>query len=261
MANVLIEEQTLKDIAYTIRSANGTDTKYKPSEMNTEIDVISNKIAEMLESTSYDLVDYRVTFLAKHAFAYKYCIKSVTFPNVLTVGERAFWGSEISIINLPNVTAVDKGTFESCDLLTSISLPKLEKGLSTDYNLGYHMFYYCPKLTSVNLPNALFFSGYEAFRGDEMLVTVNLPKATIKNTSNMFYPCKALKNVTLKPNSVSENFSFSSSNLLTTTSIQNIIDALATVETSCKLTLHSTVKNKLTDAQLQQITAKNWTLG
>lgn len=61
---------------------------------------------------------------------------------------------------------------------------------------------------------------------------------------------------------ITKDFDLSRCPKLTTESVQSVIDHLADVtgQTSLKLTLHNTVGSKLTEAQKQQITAKNWTL-
>ena len=94
------------------------------------------------------------------------------------------------------------------------------------------------------------------------LVTISsLTLNDVPSHSGAFDGCAALKNITIG-GSIIANISFINSSLLTTESIQSIIDHLADVtgQTSLKLTLHNTVGSKLTEAQKQQITAKNWTL-
>lgn len=61
---------------------------------------------------------------------------------------------------------------------------------------------------------------------------------------------------------IGKSISLSNSPNLSDESVQNIIDCLAdlTGQTAQTLTLHSTVKGKLTDAQRATITNKNWTL-
>lgn len=79
--------------------------------------------------------------------------------------------------------------------------------------------------------------------------------------SNTFRQCKALQNITIK-GIIGVNVSFQHSPLLTTDSVQSIIDHLKdlTEETTQTLTFHATVGAALTDAQKAAITAKNWTL-
>lgn len=61
---------------------------------------------------------------------------------------------------------------------------------------------------------------------------------------------------------ITKDFNLSRCSKLTVKSLQSVIDHLAdlTGATTQTLTFHNTVGSKLTDAQKQQITAKNWTL-
>ena len=68
-----------------------------------------------------------------------------------------------------------------------------------------------------------------------------------------------LETVKIVPETISSNFTVSSYKL-TAESIQSVIDGLATVETAQNLTLHTDVKAKLTQTQLDTITGKNWNL-
>lgn len=78
--------------------------------------------------------------------------------------------------------------------------------------------------------------------------------------SNMFFGLVRLEEVRFEKETLSLSVSFAQSPLLSDVSIQSIIDGLATVETAQTLTLHADVKAKLTEAQISQITSKNWTL-
>lgn len=69
-----------------------------------------------------------------------------------------------------------------------------------------------------------------------------------------------LEHIRFVPNTISFSIKFSQSSVLSDESIQSIIDGLATVTTTCTLTLHAAVKAKLTDEQKNTITTKGWTL-
>lgn len=63
MANVLVEETSLTNIANSIRSKNGTTTKYKPNEMATAISNISTGITptgtlDITENGTHDVTNY-----------------------------------------------------------------------------------------------------------------------------------------------------------------------------------------------------------
>lgn len=78
--------------------------------------------------------------------------------------------------------------------------------------------------------------------------------------SNVIVNCYALKEVRFAPNSLKLSLSLSNSNLLSTESIQSIIDGLAdlTGQTAQTLGFHANVILKLTDEQWEQINNKNW---
>ena len=78
------------------------------------------------------------------------------------------------------------------------------------------------------------------------------------NVANAFTNCGSLEEIRFKQNSIGLSISFKNSAHLSTTSVQSIIDGLATVETAQTLTLHSSIV--LTDEQKAQISSKNWTL-
>ena len=75
-----------------------------------------------------------------------------------------------------------------------------------------------------------------------------------------FAGCLALEEIRFVEGCLKLSISFSGSPLLSDSSIQSIINGLATVETAQTLTLHADVKAKLTEEQIATITSKNWTL-
>jgi hypothetical protein len=81
----------------------------------------------------------------------------------------------------------------------------------------------------------------------------------VTNTNSIFSGANAIKNISFVEGSIKKSITISSP-VLSDESIQSIIDGLATVETAQTLTLHADVKAKLTQAQLDTITSKNWNL-
>lgn len=69
-----------------------------------------------------------------------------------------------------------------------------------------------------------------------------------------------LEYIRFVPNTIGFSITLEHSSVLSDESIQSIIDGLATVTTTCTLTLHAKVKAKLTDEQKNTITVKGWTL-
>ena len=82
------------------------------------------------------------------------------------------------------------------------------------------------------------------------------------NCTTPFPNSTALEEIEFKPGTIPKNIQFNNQPNLTATSIQSIIDGLAdlTGQTAQTLTFHKTVGNKLTQAQKDAISAKNWTL-
>ncbi|MBQ8793799.1 MAG: hypothetical protein IJZ63_03525 [Clostridia bacterium] len=91
---------------------------------------------------------------------------------------------------------------------------------------------------------------------------LNYSAVTNANYMNGFSNCGALVEVRIASNTIKLSISFANCSLLSTDTIQSIIDGLAdlTGGTAQTLTLHATVGAKLTETQKATITAKNWTL-
>ena len=92
----------------------------------------------------------------------------------------------------------------------------------------------------------------------ESIETLNF-SSTTSWINTVLSGLRNLKTVKIVPETISSNFTVSSYKL-TAESIQSVIDGLATVETAQTLTLHTDVKAKLTQTQLDTITGKNWNL-
>jgi hypothetical protein len=107
----------------------------------------------------------------------------------------------------------------------------------------------------------------ESFRNNtglrEIIGVITISDAyTLPNYSNVFFGCSALEEIRFSPSCLKLHIAFNFSPLLSDASMQSIIDGLAdlTGATSQKISFHSTTLNKLTDGQLDQILAKNWTI-
>lgn len=87
---------------------------------------------------------------------------------------------------------------------------------------------------------------------------LNASKWTIAGETFQYVP--KLEYIRFVPNTIGFSISFLQSSVLSDESIQSIIDGLATVTTTCNLTLHETVKAKLTDEQKQIVESKGWTI-
>lgn len=122
----------------------------------------------------------------------------------------------------------------------------------------------CQTLEEIDVSemNFQFINGVNTFNGSHSLKriigVIDFSKAI--NVDSFFNGCISLEEVRFKENSLSVSISLSSSSLLSDEAIQSIIDGLAIVETTQTIKFHADVKAKLTEAQISQITSKNWTL-
>lgn len=195
-----------------------------------------------------------------------------------------------SLTSVPQINA-PKGTtfnrmFYGCSKLTELSGSNLSTPKGIDFSSMFYMsgivnasnldtsnginfqqmFDACSKLETVSLTSTSKGTNFRwMFRSCGQLQTISseldFGNATMASSILVFGNCYQLKNITIKPNSIKFNFSVANSQFLTDESVQSIIDGLATVETSCKVTFMSNIVEKLTAEQTQQIIDKNWTVG
>lgn len=145
MANVLVEETSLSNIANAIRSKNGTATKYKPSEMANAISNITtsedltNELTTQntLITTQETTIDDIVSALQGKGSGggsteiedsiVSRTITDYTNDRILTLGNHVFRGSGLKSVSLAKATTIMAYAFDSCASLTSVNLPKVAK--------------------------------------------------------------------------------------------------------------------------------------
>ena len=108
------------------------------------------------------------------------------------------------------------------------------------------------------LPTNISYFAYYATKLKTILGAFDLSQCTAMTSA--FAVANALEDIEFVPNTIKININFAYSNNLTAKSIQSIIDGLAdlTGQTAQTVSWHSTVINKLTTEQYDQIIAKNW---
>lgn len=136
--------------------------------------------------------------------------------------------------------------------------------LDTSQNISFSgMFYNCRfselpviDMSMSNASNKAFFWATYIKNIEKVIFS-----ETTSISDNMFVGCVALENIVIE-GVITKSISFSHSSKLTNESIQSIIDGLAdlTGGTAQTLTLHATVKNKLTSELRAQATSKNWNI-
>lgn len=152
MANVLVEETSLSNIASAIRVKNGSTAVYKPGEMAAAITNLSTGGSGggnddgLLMDTLVNYENTTATKIKDYCFYYSNTLTTATFSNADEVGLNAF---------------------SNCKVLSQINLPKATK-------IGVLSFFKS-KLSTVNLPNAMMID-QAAFRANASLTLVNLPR-------------------------------------------------------------------------------------
>lgn len=86
--------------------------------------------------------------------------------------------------------------------IESLNAPNMKTAKLPDSitSVEYRAFWYCYKLESITLSNAITSIGSEAFRFDESLTSITLPDSVTTLGFYVFGGCKALKSVTLSQN-------------------------------------------------------------
>ena len=153
MAQVLINEDTLKNIADAIRGINGLSKRFKPSEMAAAIEqeacipfkCISDITVYTKETCPYDVVDftrYNVTLIRDY-FCYRsvstssdyvgcgsgmnsYIANRLIFPHAVKVGGWAFYKTHLGGIEIPVATELGKSAFCGSQGFETIEIPKVK---------------------------------------------------------------------------------------------------------------------------------------
>lgn len=233
MANVLVEEKTMTDIANAIREKSGTVERMKPTEMPQAIDSIStdSSLIKLLEETN--------------TLIYKFTNTSIEEIPKFKINPKCT--SMESCFNVCRKLKCFDNNFDTSKL-TSMAL-----AFASNSSLGY--------VKGLNTQSAINMN--YLFNACDMLTGVNtLDLSNIKSIKGLFNGCSKLTNISFVESSIKISISFSSSPLLSNESIQSIINGLAdlTGQTAQTITFHSDVKNKLTEEQIASVTSKNWSI-
>ena len=193
MANVLVEEQYLHDIANAIRSKNFSSNTYTPSQMATAISNISGdggvlifNPEQYLEGTLEEINDVngQVTELASYVTFYQSALKRVNFPALTTInGDKKFSSggyqhATILSVNMPMLESVPSETFYQQNYAKFTKFTNLKSVASNAFNncnglkgdefpvletIASNAFQYCYWLTNLVMPNLKSFYG-DSFR-------------------------------------------------------------------------------------------------
>ncbi len=122
-----------------------------------------------------------VTEIGSEAFENCSGLTKIVIPEgVVSIGERAFYYSNISEISLPSsLISIGKYAFYSSNI-ESITIPY---GVTS---IGDYAFAYCGKLKTVNLPDTVTSIGSYAFSNCHSLKSITIPKGLTEISSSMF---------------------------------------------------------------------------
>ena len=231
--------EVFSSIANAIRSKTGKTDTIKPVDMATEIqsiqtgsggnplqEVINNQEGDGKPSAKYLFYYYKGTSLDN-------AIKTLDFSkvtNMISMFRDCTNLTSIPVLYTSSVTNMAQ-MFSSCSNLTSI--PVLDTSSVT--NMSY-MFSSCSNLTSVPA----------------------LDTSKVTTMGNMFSNCRKLKEIHMTGMKIS--FDISASTNFTESALVEILNNLATVTSTKKLTMGSTNLAKLTDEEKAIATNKGWTL-
>mgnify|MGYP003571380220 CR=1 FL=1 len=267
MSKVLVTDTYLTDIADSIRSKNGTQNTYKPSEMSSAID--------NLPTGSGVSIDTKVRFGYSQSGADLSFISSLDYSSETNFQGMFYYCQALTTAPTMDTSSGTNFTrmFYQCSSLATT--PIINTSNATNLS---GMFGYCVNLiTAPSLNTSKVTSFGELFTGCTRLTTVaklDANKAT--SIGSIFNNCTALQDLgglenlgqayltTAAANYTAYRLSLSNSNNLTYTSLMNVINNLYDIATKgCNaqgLLLGSTNLAKLTSAEIAIATNKGWTV-
>lgn len=163
MANVLINEKYLNDIADAIRSKSGSSSTYKPKEMASAIESIS--VSSGSEISAADIFDGN----------YKNNWSSIELPNTVYLEPLFCMSDSLMYVNAPKAkylntsyssTTLPTGTFDVCSHLKSFHSNE------EIVHLGERAFAQCGELT--DLGDSLYVVDKMTFKDCKKLERVNV---------------------------------------------------------------------------------------
>lgn len=169
------------------------------------------------------------------------------------------------VIELPNFKGSLTETFQETPNIRSVTLIYRGETQQAWMHASFRWNYAVRKIDLSEF-NITITNGYNTFMLaqalEEIIGELAFTPGVNPNTGDMFFGCYALKEIRFKKETIAYGIWFGSCDKLSDESIQSIIDGLAdlTGATAQTMTLHTTVGAKLTEAQKENIAAKNWTL-
>ncbi len=237
MAKVLVNEESLTNIANAIREKNSETTTYKPSEMAEAIQNISSGgatpekgiVINEWDSNGYatditviGIVEIPDYYLELYNYNAKHMLSKTTtirLPDRLTsIGDCAFRNRhKLTSLNIPDsVTSIGDNAFDECRYLVITKLP------SALVSIGNASFKNCSDMVLTELPSGLTSIGDNAFSNCNKIDITKIPDSVTTMGSRAFYLCERIKTLELSKSLVSIGaYCFNSCSALTTVTLPN----------------------------------------
>ncbi len=158
-----------------------------------------NVFGATIQSNSYDngkgVIKFNgpVTTVGEYAF-YGTNLTSISLPNTVeSIGYRAFyWMNYMKEISLGNsLETISNDAFRDCDGLETIDIP------ASVTSIGEYAFYDCNVLKAVYLGNSVTTIGNGAFYDCDALEVIDIPASVTSIGEYAFYDCNVLKFVAI----------------------------------------------------------------
>lgn len=176
-----------------------------------------------------------------------YLYQKSVFPDNYELKIDAPYATEVTGL-LNDASGITKLTLKGNNNGSAINFSQFVRGCVSIVEIDLTNFIVKPTNINLMCSNA---KELKTIKGE-----IDLTECT--NNTSAFVYCYALEDIEFKENSIKLSINFANSTMLSSESVQSIIDGLATVETAQTLTLHSAIV--LTDAQRTTIETKGWTL-
>lgn len=200
MANVLVNDASLADIAEAIREKNGTEETYKPAEMGDAVraiqsggngDFVGIKYSDFIESGYWlpRVADARsLEYSINNNSAAGDVIALNLFSNFTANGNGGFH-VKMEDVYLPSGLLALSGTFQNCS-----SLKNIYGDLSMIASLG-NSFTKCVSLTEIPyMPNITYF-GANCFQGCTGLTRAKIYSKPTTMMATTFNGCTNIKDI------------------------------------------------------------------
>lgn len=128
MANVLIEESTMSEIADAIRSKNGTTEGILPRDMASAIEGISSGGADdvakgIIDKSITEISNSEITSVGDYVFYCCFDLTGIDFPNATSIGTSAFYACRnLTIVDFPKVTNIKATALNYAEKLHTLIL-------------------------------------------------------------------------------------------------------------------------------------------